>query len=64
VKELKKVKEAFSNLIVVDYQPTSENLLIDFSERIRDLLPTGIALHHLKLSETSTSYAEWYACSE
>lgn len=48
-------------LILVDYQPTSENLLIDFAERISKHLPDNIRLFSLKLCETVTSYAEWYA---
>jgi len=53
--------EAFGNAILVDYQPTSENLLIDFAGRIKPLLPEGITLHSMKLRETVTSYAEWFA---
>jgi len=53
--------EPFSNVIIVDYQPTSENLLIDFAARISNLLPSTVRLHSLRLRETSTSYAEWFA---
>jgi len=53
--------EAFSNTILVDYQPTSENLLIDFAGRIKPLLPKGITLHSMRLRETVTSFAEWFA---
>lgn len=53
--------EAFSNIVFVEYQPTSENLLIDFASRIRGLLPFNVRLHSLRLRETSTSYAEWFA---
>ena len=59
--EFKKSGEAFSNVILVEYQPTSENLLIDFAARIRRLLPYTVRLHSLRLRETSTSYAEWFA---
>ncbi|MCD4745377.1 MAG: 6-carboxytetrahydropterin synthase [Bacteroidales bacterium] len=51
----------FDKLIFVDYQPTSENLLIDFVKRINNKLPDNISLHSMKLRETVTSYAEWYA---
>lgn len=53
--------KAFCNIIYVDYQPTSENLLADFSERIRSLLPEHIKLTKLKLRETGSSFAEWLA---
>ena len=56
-----KMDQLFCGVIWVDYQPTSENLLIDFAKRIRDVLPDGISLYSLKLRETANSYAEWYA---
>ena len=46
---------------LVNYQPTCENLLIDFAEIIQNNLPATVKLHHLKLRETPTSFAEWYA---
>jgi 6-pyruvoyltetrahydropterin/6-carboxytetrahydropterin synthase len=49
------------NIILVPYQPTCENLLLDFAERISKALPQTIKLHHLKLKETPMSYAEWFA---
>lgn len=49
------------HIILVDYQPTSEMMLIDFAERIRKKLPKTIKLHSLKLQETESSLAEWYA---
>ena len=48
-------------IILVDYQPTSEMMLVDFSNRIKKRLPDNIRLHSLKLQETGTSNAEWYA---
>lgn len=53
--------EFFGKTILVDYQPTSENMLIDFASRLMPLMPANIKLHHLLLRETITSYAEWYA---
>ncbi|MGS2762466.1 6-pyruvoyl trahydropterin synthase family protein [Sinomicrobium sp. M5D2P9] len=55
------LKKHGHNVLLVDYQPTSENMVIDFSEKIKARLPEDIALHSLKLHETETSYAEWYA---
>jgi 6-pyruvoyltetrahydropterin/6-carboxytetrahydropterin synthase len=51
----------FGNTVLVDYQPTCENLVSDFAERISRLLPEGTKLHSLKLYETATSFAEWHA---
>lgn len=49
------------NVLLVDYQPTSEMMVIDFAAKIAPLLPDTIKLHSLRLQETATSYAEWYA---
>lgn len=49
------------NVLLVDYQPTSEMMVIDFAEKIQRLLPQHIQLHSLKLQETDTSFAEWHA---
>jgi 6-pyruvoyltetrahydropterin/6-carboxytetrahydropterin synthase len=49
------------HVILVEYQPTSENMVIDFAQRIQNRLPSRIELHSLKLQETDTSFAEWYA---
>ena len=49
------------HVILVDYQPTSENMVIDFAQKIKNRLPAEIKLHSLKLQETDTSFAEWYA---
>ncbi|MCE5345999.1 MAG: 6-carboxytetrahydropterin synthase [Bacteroidales bacterium] len=51
----------FGNAVLVDYQPTCENMVSDFASRISNLLPPGVKLHSLKLYETATSFAEWYA---
>lgn len=51
----------FGNTVVVDYQPTCENLAVDFASRIRSRLPAGVKLHSLKLYETANSFAEWFA---
>ncbi len=54
-------KLSLGKIEVVDYQPTCENLLIHFAKLISAELPKEVALHHLKLHETATSYAEWFA---
>jgi len=57
----KELIERGHNVILADYQPTSENMVIDFSKKIKARLPENIKLHSLKLQETETSFAEWYA---
>ncbi len=51
-------------VILVDYQPTSEMMIIDFAHRIKSQLPSNIELHSLKLQETETSFAEWIASEQ
>ena len=51
----------YSNIVMVDYQPTCENMLADFAERLLGALPEDIELYSLRLHETATSYAEWFA---
>ena len=48
-------------VVRVDFQPTCENLIGKFAEFIMEKLPFDVKLHHLKLHETATSYAQWYA---
>ncbi len=52
------------NILLVDYQPTTEMMVIDFASKISVLLPENIKLHSLRLSETTTSYAEWFAADQ
>lgn len=48
-------------VILADYQPTSENMVIDFAAKISKRLPDNLKLHSLRLRETNTAYAEWFA---
>ena len=57
----KELKARGHHVILVDYQPTSENMVIDFAQRIKNRLPEGITLFSLKLQETDSSFAEWFA---
>ena len=53
--------QMFKKQYFVDYQPTCENMVIDFVKKIQDKIPDHLKLHSLKLHETATSFAEWYA---
>jgi len=59
--KLEMIKTAFGNAVIVDYQPTCENLVADFADRLKEEIPGRVKLHSLKLFETARSYAEWYA---
>ena len=55
------LKSRGHEVILVDYQPTSENMVIDFAKKIQSKLPETVKLHSLRLQETETSFAEWFA---
>ncbi|MEE2954015.1 MAG: 6-carboxytetrahydropterin synthase [Bacteroidota bacterium] len=52
---------AFDKVFYLPYQPTSENLVADFAQVIISKLPESVKLYSVLLSETATSYAEWFA---
>ena len=57
----KELSDRGHNVLLVDYQPTSEMMVIDFAKKIKKYLPDSVNLFSLKLQETDTSFAEWYA---
>jgi len=57
----KELSDRGHKVILADYQPTSENMVIDFAEKVKSRLPENIHLHSLKLRETGTAYAEWHS---
>ena len=50
----------YGNTIVFPFRPTCENLLSHFAETLEPQLPNNVQLYSIKLSETASSYAEWY----
>jgi 6-pyruvoyltetrahydropterin/6-carboxytetrahydropterin synthase len=60
--ELKKqLEQNFDKIIYTPYQPTTENMIADLAEQIQALLPNELTLFSLRLRETETSFAEWFA---
>ena len=57
----KELADRGHNVLLVDYQPTSEMMIIDFANVIKQELPSHIKLHSLKLQETDSCYAQWFA---
>jgi len=60
-KDFVNVKQMFERIEILDFQPTCELLVADFAKRIKPMLPSDIKLFSLKLYETATAYAEWFA---
>jgi 6-pyruvoyltetrahydropterin/6-carboxytetrahydropterin synthase len=53
--------EMYDKVHLMDFQPTCENLVLYIAEKVEARLSPGIGLYSVKLYETATSYAEWYA---
>lgn len=58
---IEKLNENYGNIILLDFQPTSELMIVNFANRIMEKLPSDVKLKYLLLRETGTSFAEWYA---
>ena len=56
-----KTSNLINKIVSLPYQPTCENMIVDFAHKIKSKLPNNIRLHSLRLHETSTAYAEWHA---
>lgn len=54
----------YDKIVLLDYQPTTENMIADMAGQINDLLPKNLKLFSLRLRETPTSFAEWYATDQ
>ena len=50
---------AHENLIIWDYEPSAENILLFTRKQLIKILPTPIKIRSMRLYETKTSYAEW-----
>lgn len=48
-------------LKVFPFEPTCENLILYFADLLSEKFSGNVSLHSLKLHETATSLAEWYA---
>lgn len=56
--------ELLRNVVHVNYQPTCENMVMDMAAKLQVELPENVKLHSLKLEETASSYAEWFASDQ
>ena len=55
------LKNSGHKVILADYQPTCELLVIDFrSLKLKNVFQPIFRLHSLKLQETESSFANWY----
>ena len=56
------LKQNYEKIVIVEFQPTTENLLDFIATKIKKRLPENVKLCCVRLRETETSYAEW--CEE
>jgi 6-pyruvoyltetrahydropterin/6-carboxytetrahydropterin synthase len=61
---LEMLMKNYDKIVLLDYQPTTENMIADMAGQIRNLLPKNLTLFSLRLRETPTSYAEWFAADQ
>lgn len=60
-KQMELLRQTTERIIIVDFQPTSENIVVYIANILQQHLPTGVNLFSVRLYETVTSYAEWFA---
>lgn len=53
--------QGYNHVVKTPYQPTCENLMLDFVGRISEQIKAPLRLHSVCLRETNTSYASWFA---
>lgn len=56
-----RLEEEGHQVILADFQPSSELLVTHFAELIKNELPDKVDLFSVKLQETDKNYAEWFA---
>ncbi len=60
--EIELLSKQYARVILVPFQPSCENLIVEMKNKINSLfVDRPFELISLRLDETATSYAEWYA---
>jgi 6-pyruvoyltetrahydropterin/6-carboxytetrahydropterin synthase len=54
-----KLSQRYEKLVLLNDQPTCENLLVDFIRLIQNDIPDELELVAVRLDETANSHAEW-----
>lgn len=53
------LSQFYQRVIYTDFQPSCENLMMEFKRRMDPLMPDGVKLAAIRLEETPTSFSEW-----
>lgn len=59
--QIELLRKTSERIILVDFQPTTENIASDIAGILQQHLPAGVELFSIRLFETVTSFAEWFA---
>lgn len=59
--QIELLRKTTERIILVDFQPTTENIVSYIAEILQPQLPAGVELFSIRLYETVTSFAEWFA---
>lgn len=59
--QIELLKKTTNRIIIVDFQPTSENIAAYIAEILQQHLPSNVSLFSIRLYETITAFAEWFA---
>ncbi len=59
--QVEALRKSTERICLVDFQPTTENLVAYIAGILSPLMPPEVSLFSIRLAETVTSYAEWYA---
>lgn len=55
------LRKTSERILVVDFQPTTENIAGYIAKILQQYLPGEVSLFSIRLFETVTSFAEWFA---
>lgn len=61
IDKLSELGQMYERHHVVPFQPTTENMVVYIAEKVKPLLPEHIELFSVRLFETTSSFAEWFA---
>ena len=59
--QIELLRKTTDRILVVGFQPTTENIVRYIAEILREKWPAGVELFGIRLYETVTSFAEWFA---
>ena len=59
--QMELLRQTTDRIIIVDFQPTTENIVTYIAGILQQHLPSDVTLFSIRLYETVTSFAEWFA---